>query len=750
MSDDAEVAIPDRATFERLSYKGTDVLIDRHLNNLEFVKFTIYKARHEQPVVYFLNTVKHRAHPWFANRLGTENVFTWIVMRGEIIWHPNVIASDGSLGVYRYEYEPSDHYSFEIVQRFHEVLAANMPLLDDNFAYYPMPRRALGLYRAHKAKYDASRVDILLQDDVFPDVDFISLNQATGLGLLREMSLDERPSPRDIVIYESLPNELPRVAGIITTVPQTPLSHVNLRATQDRVPNAFIRDALDDTTIDSLIGNHVRYVVNRNGYTIRAATKAEVDAHFEASRPSASQTPTRDLTVTTIKPLSEIGFNDWTAFGVKAANVAVLGTLGFPAGGAPNGFAVPFHFYNEFIKANDLGTHITTMLADSTFPSDYDKQEAELKKLRKLIKDGTTPDWIITALTTMHGTFPVGTSLRYRSSTNNEDLPGFSGAGLYDSKTQDPDETTTDGIDKSIKAVWASLWNFRAFVERDFHRVDHTKTAMGVLVHPNYSDELANGVAVSHDPIGFRRDAYFVNTQLGEDLVTNPDALSLPEELVLLADGTHQVLSRSNQVAVGTSLLSDAQLTQLRARLTTIHNKFKTLYSPAADEPFAIEIEFKITSDNVLAIKQARPWVFSPNDTAGLRGDRDRPPNDRRGDAREPQYRCALPGHRRRGKHRDLFPERRLQRYVQAQFLLRPTADRATTGLRTDQLIRDHCRRRRPGEPKFRHPRGNDPDQQRQREARVPSQCNRGTDAFRTRQPDSWDTDWRSRHGVRP
>ena len=64
------------------------------------------------------------------------------------------------------------------------------------------------------------------------------------------MEPDDRPNPRDIVIYEALPNELPRVAGIISTVPQTPLSHVNLRAVQDGVPNSFIRDALDNTDID--------------------------------------------------------------------------------------------------------------------------------------------------------------------------------------------------------------------------------------------------------------------------------------------------------------------------------------------------------------------------------------------------------------------------------------------------------------------------------------------------------------------
>ena len=444
------------------------------------------------------------------------------------------------------------------------------------------------------------------------ETDFLALNQAAGYGLLRELDADERPHPRDIVIYEALPNDLPRVSGIISSVPQTPLSHVNLRALQDGVPNAFIPDALENDDISDLIGSHVYYQVTDTGYTIRAATQAEVETHFASSRPARTQTPQSDLTVTAITPLSDIGFDDWDAFGVRAANVAVLGTLEFPEGTVPDGFAIPFYFYDEFMKHNDLDDDIEDMLADSDFQTDYDTMASELKKLRKKIKEAEVPEWIETALTTMHGTYPDGQSLRYRSSTNNEDLPNFNGAGLYDSETQNPEETEEDGISKSLKQVYASLWNFRAFLERDFHRIDHLSTYMGALVHPNYSDDRVNGVAVSADPATGTWRSYYVNAQVGEDLVTNPEVNSVPEELLLNPRGKYTVLALSNQVRRGDLLMTDDQMAQLRRRLDTIHDRFEELYGVRSGEPFAMEIEFKVTSDNVLAIRQARPWVFPP------------------------------------------------------------------------------------------------------------------------------------------
>ena len=610
---DGAAALPDRDTFEDLSYNLP--ILDNSPDGFEYLKFLLFDMDTDQPGIYFMKTSQNVHHRDFMDAVGLE----WDqVIRGVIAYNSELTAPDGSPGVYSYWLVPfSSSYPFSLTDRSYTILAANLELLDDDLALYlrndrlPFSQDDLALYRE-------SRLNLVFDEDIYPETSFQALNPGEGYGLLRVRDPDERPHPREIVVYEALPNELPRVAGIITTAPQTPLSHVNLRAVQDGVPNAFIRDAFDDTDFHSLFGGYVHYTVTEDGWTLRSATTDEVEAHYAASQPATEQTPQRDLTITQVTALSDIEFDDWTAFGVKAANVAVLRALDFPIPQThvPNGFAVPFYFYDEFMKHNGFYDDIIEMLADSDFQSDFDTQEDQLKKLRKKIKKGETPEQMTEALEVMHAAFPEGTSLRYRSSTNNEDLPGFNGAGLYDSKTQHPEETEEDGIAKSLKQVYAGLWNFRAFTEREFHRVDHLAAAMGVLVHPNYSDELANGVAVTFDPIYGKAGSYYVNTQLGEDLVTNPEAHSVPEEIVLNSTGSFIVLATSNLLPPGELLLSLEKLDQLREHLAVIHEEFEELYDPEPGEPFAMEIEFKITSDNILSIKQARPWVFSHGEAA--------------------------------------------------------------------------------------------------------------------------------------
>ena len=440
---DGALAVPDRETFETLSYQT--------LSHIEYAKFFLLDMDTDRPFAYFVNTKTHQIHQSFLDAVGLEPDAGMIF--GDIAYYPELVAPDGSPGVYYYwlGFRPS---SFSIMARAYTLLAATLPLLEDNLFFYIL-NSYLPYYQSDLPLYRDSRIPLVFDEDIYAGTSFLALNPGEGYGRLQALEPDERPNPRDIVLYESLPNELPRVAGIISTVPQTPLSHVNLRAVQDGIPNAFIRGARDKPAIASLLGRHVRYEVTEDGWDLRAATRMEVDEHYASSQPARPQTPQRDRSVTSITPLSQIQFGDWTKFGVKAANLAVLRTLGFPEGTVPDGFAIPFYFYDEFMKAHDFYARIETMLADTDFQTDFEVQDDMLDDLRDDIKDAATPQWIIDALTAMHAEFPVGTSLRYRSSTNNEDLPGFNGAGLYDSKTQDPEETEEDGIDKSIKGVKA-------------------------------------------------------------------------------------------------------------------------------------------------------------------------------------------------------------------------------------------------------------------------------------------------------
>jgi Pyruvate phosphate dikinase, AMP/ATP-binding domain len=437
---------------------------------------------------------------------------------------------------------------------------------------------------------------------------FVPLNKAVGFGLLRLMTLDQRPNPREVVIYQELPNEMPRVAGVITTVGQTPLSHVNLRSVQDKVPNAVVGKLLQDPAVTALLGRYVRYEVTDDGFTIQSATQTEVEAHHAASRPAQMQEPQRDLSIKKITPLSDIGFVNWNAFGVKAANVATLRTFNLPDVFVPDGYAVPFHFYDSFMKYNGLYERAKKLLNNPKFHNDPVFQDRELEDFRYAIKHSPMPEWMTNDLTKLQKSFPSGTGIRCRSSTNNEDLPAFSGAGLYDSFTQYPAE---GHLSKCIQQVFASVWNLRAFLERDFYRIDHLKTAMGVLVYPHFEGERANGVAVTADPVYQTDDAFYVNTQVGADLVTNPQAQSTPEELLIYGDGTANVIVHSNRVEPGETVLTAAQIAELKSSLIIIRDRFSVLYNVQPGEKFAMEIEFKILEDGRVAIKQARTWIYN-------------------------------------------------------------------------------------------------------------------------------------------
>lgn len=602
---DGRTSIDNHDTFSDLAVVDDNVPWAPFLNDQEFVKFAILNQDSDEAEVYFINSQTHNIH---ASFLGTINTTGAQVVTGEVIYNPNHLLPNGTVGGYLFNYSFGNAYDFEHTSRTYELLARNMPFLTNNLQHFIGSNDEDDHEDNYAAGFVGSRIPVILESQLFANIDYIPFNRTEGYGFFRHMSLDDNPGSRDIVLYDALPNSLPRVGGIITSVVQTPLSHVNLRAIQDNVPNAYIREPLEIDSIAELLNNYIYYKVADDGYEIREATLDEVNEWYENLRPTEEQIPVRDLSITNIMPLDSISFHMSSSFGAKCSNVATMRTFGFPEGTIPDGFGVPFYFYDEFMTFNNFYEQAAEMMADPDFINDLETRIDMLKDFRRDIKDADMPQWMLDELQVMHESFPEGTSVRCRSSTNNEDLPGFSGAGLYTSKTQHPHE---GHMSKSIKQVYASMWNFRAFDEREFYRVDHFMAAMGVLCHPNFEDEKSNGVGVSIDPIYETENTFYLNTQVGESLVTNPDANVVPEEMLLNQDPAegYTVLRYSNLVPFGELVMDESYLDLMRDYLGVIHDEFAILYDLVGVDGFGMDIEYKVTSEDQLVIKQARPWV---------------------------------------------------------------------------------------------------------------------------------------------
>ncbi len=617
--------IPTRADFETLSHRD-DV---PGAIGVREVKFLVAGVDTDSPKVFFLNTNNIRYHYVLARdaldvRLSLQefNRVTYFTdarrfLAGTLLAHDTFEWPDGATGLYALEFWPTDPVKVNFAAMAFSLIHQAMPFANDRLAYHPSGANQEELYEAEREAFERHEVRVVLTDEIFSNITYSPLNLGVGFGKCRVIdgSSPQPPSITDVVIFKHLPNDLSHVAGVLSEEPQTPLSHINLKAKQNDTPNAFLRNAAIDPRIAPLIDKIVRFEVASDDILIREATQQEMEEFLEEQRPDEPQFPPRDLSRTEIVELDSIGHHDLTAFGAKAANVAELRKiLGSPF--VPDGYAVPFYFYDRFMIENGLYDRIREVINDEGFQQNPQIREDELKAFRRLIKDADIPADLNDALADVQAGFTAGTTPRCRSSTNNEDLVGFNGAGLYDSFTHREDE---GHISKSIKQVWASLWNYRAFEEREFYRIDHFQTAMAVLVHSNFDDEKANGVALTKNIYFPDFAGFYVNVQVGEALVTNPDENAVPEELLIMQDvdlstPTQIVyetinIRRSNLVPPGTSVLTDDQLDLLTRHMEVIQAHFKQVYQRQNDDTFAMDLEFKIDKDNQLVIKQARPWV---------------------------------------------------------------------------------------------------------------------------------------------
>lgn len=614
LSDGAAVA-PDRATFDLLAHRD-DV---PGASGVREVKFLVLGLHDAQPQLWLVNTNTYEDHYGFAaEALGVTQSWDEFVavtyftddrvnVAGTVVAHDRFPGG----GLYAVEFWPADPVHAPVVATSVRLLSAALPFASGRVAYHPSSDTHEELAVAERAELDAAGVRVVTTSELFADVTYTPLNPGEGYGTLRVVEPGSRPpTVRDVAIFKTIPNDAGSVAGILTTTPQTPLSHINLKARQNDTPNAYLRGADTDPRVTPLLGRPVHLVVGPDDIVLEQADQARVDAWLESRRPTRPQSPARDIGPSTIADLDTLRNSDSAAYGAKSANLGELRSLAVPGASVPDGWAVPFHAYDAFMAANDLHDRARKIVTDPDVLADVERRDAKLAKLRKRIQDADVPKAVRRALSDVYDRLGRDRAVRCRSSTNNEDIVGFNGAGLYDSHTHRPDEGE---LSETVKQVWASLWNLRAVDEREFHRIDHMRAAMGVALHPNLDDEQANGVAVTRNPFEPSWPGFYVNVQYGESLVTNPDEQAVPDELLVSRlDPTrpdHWEIQYVRHAKPGVTVLDDERVTRLAGALDVLHQHFRGVYRAEQDPSFAMDVEFKFDVAGQLVIKQARPWV---------------------------------------------------------------------------------------------------------------------------------------------
>jgi hypothetical protein len=264
---------------------------------------------------------------------------------------------------------------------------------------------------------------------------------------------------------------------------------------------------------------------------------------------------------------------------------------------------------------------VTKWLSDSAFLASPAERDKRLKRLRKAIKDAPVDAGFVSLLNAkLDAKFAGVDRIRFRSSTNAEDLDGFTGAGLYESKTgsrTDPDDPLYD----AIRDVWASVWLFRTFEERTFRSIDHLSVGMAMLVHRPHPEEEANGVAITgnvFDASGLD-PAFYINAQAGGESVVLPPAGVTTDQFLYYYESPGQPMvfvAHSSLTASGKNVLTASQAYALGTALKEIHRFFKAAYGTNASKWYAMDTEFKLdqrdgdpTGTPVIIMKQARPYA---------------------------------------------------------------------------------------------------------------------------------------------
>jgi hypothetical protein len=522
---------------------------------------------------------------------------------GSIAFHP-------THKIFTFEFLEVDRPSPAVIQRSHEVLLKSF--FDKGILWRPVGKRQVAMANT------VAGVPTIKPGMLDPGGIFQYLNRGTSVGRLRVVRPGQDASKLDfardeIVLLYEVPMDIVPVAGVISIQFSTPLSHVNLRARAWGIPNMSLRNALVRTR--GLDGKWVLLDVHPEGFELRGASQAEIARAKRLAKTAKSEVrmPRADLKRRGLPRLKDLGRPDALSVGAKAANQGVMMQQRTAHYEVPPAFSIPFGHYVDFMKANKLDGRVRALLRSKVIRKDRPARRKALAELRQAILDGKHIPAFRKELLATTGAPPFkGRGLFVRSSTNAEDLEGFNGAGLYDTV---PNVKGDEAQLQAVKRVWSSLWNDRAWEERDFYRIDHSACYPGVLVQVGVNATAAGVLITKSIYDAEDTSVYTINAKHGLGLRV-VDGKRVPEQVLFAPKtGEMRIISRSDDT-VATVFDEKGGVKEVKAsgKAVLTHDTAAALAAAAADvaaifrDTGAQDIEWLI-ADGKVQLVQSRPYV---------------------------------------------------------------------------------------------------------------------------------------------
>ena len=555
--------------------------------------------------IYYVNSQKYRFHKDFL-------LANYLVARGEDVFTPVYINQDRRFIVGTVAFQkPIEKFTFELWEgdlASPELIKLAYDTINNSF-FEPVAYKPNSIKQDEaSAKLGISRISA---DEIQKNQEYLALNTGKAVGrvhIIEKLDDTVEIGDNEILILKELPINLPQVRGIIIAKPSTPLSHINILARGWGIPNVYIKDA--DKLFKELDTYVIEFDANLTDYKYKRADLETVKKEFvdpeEAVAPS-------DLKVTKLASIREMRKQDSIAYGGKSANLGEMINAKNPNITVPDGFTVPFYWYDKFMRENGFDDKIGDLMNDIDFVHNPRIRRQKLEEFRQAIINAKFDESLKTEIINKWKTELGSQGVFVRSSSNAEDLPNFSGAGLYSSVAN---VKTDEKVIEAVKKVWASLWNFEAYEARVRNYVNQNEVYMSALIQVGLNMD-SGGVLITKDPfdpenknavyisaVWGHNDPVTANKFVPEQILYNPKSnavqiLTLSQQNSVLKFGANGDLEETNET-FERRVLDDKNVRELvkEARL------IKKIFGNKKEQ----DIEWGIMNGKVY-ILQSRPYI---------------------------------------------------------------------------------------------------------------------------------------------